>query len=364
MSILTRIDRHFRELLGVVFITLAVVLYSSNEILQELQRSQPATSLSTPQLSRVLGVGLEVAILLIAGHLLAPLITDWLFEFSQRFQKKTLPSHFASPAPANTPPDLSVQHLRELRTPGCEVWVIASGKGGVGKSLVALGVTEYVARREPLLLCDFDLHNRGLTSALGFANPDSPELSESAFSLLEQLRSLLRDSVLPASEPLALGSVYSERRLPKGFSTKHFNVLMEKYARECRLEPKIWGEAAEFSILKSKFHAVPIRPGHEDVHLSDGSTIYNRNFTFLPSRARAVPFLLSEVSTLSYLAVFLWVKALATWTKQATNNGRIVLDCHGAHDSFTAGAILAADRLVVVTSPDSGSVGGTAELLE
>src|SRR5947208_51725 len=36
---------------------------------------------------------------------------------------------------------------------------IVSGKGGVGKSTIALGLTEAFSREENVLLIDFDLHN-------------------------------------------------------------------------------------------------------------------------------------------------------------------------------------------------------------
>ena len=90
---------------------------------------------------------------------------------------------------------VSLSKIRRIRRP--ELWVVASGKGGVGKSLLSLGMAESLSQRGPVLLVDFDLHNRGLTSMLikstngGVNEPTaqkamvSDELEESAFSLWE-----------------------------------------------------------------------------------------------------------------------------------------------------------------------------------
>jgi cellulose biosynthesis protein BcsQ len=42
----------------------------------------------------------------------------------------------------------------------------------------------------------------------------------------------------------------------------------------------------------------------------------------------------------------------------------IIVDCHGAHDTFTAGAVCAATDIVIVTTPDIGSLDGTKQLLQ
>jgi MinD-like ATPase involved in chromosome partitioning or flagellar assembly len=44
-------------------------------------------------------------------------------------------------------------------------------------------------------------------------------------------------------------------------------------------------------------------------------------------------------------------------------SNNIIIDCHGAHDLWTLGAIFGASDLVTVTTPDSGSYEGTVDLL-
>jgi MinD-like ATPase involved in chromosome partitioning or flagellar assembly len=42
---------------------------------------------------------------------------------------------------------------------------------------------------------------------------------------------------------------------------------------------------------------------------------------------------------------------------------RVILDCHGAHDLFMVGAILASSHLVIVTRPEPAAFEGTLELV-
>jgi len=44
---------------------------------------------------------------------------------------------------------------------------ITSNKGGTGKTAVAIGVARAIARREPVVLLDLDLHGPDVFSRLG-----------------------------------------------------------------------------------------------------------------------------------------------------------------------------------------------------
>lgn len=262
----------------------------------------------------------------------------------------------------------SLSHLRAIRRP--ELWVVASGKGGVGKSLLSLGITESVSQTGPVLLVDFDLHNRGLTSVLvkdassvqlgskRGTREDWSELQETTFSLLGHFHELLRTAPEDSSYFQLLKSQWS---LPEGFSHKHFSKLAQKYAREVRLEMDAWGDIGDEPLLTPKL--ISFDQGKSSKTPRRNVKLYGKNVMFLPSRDRKESFLLSQQSSCSFVIVSIFLQAFAAWINETTSAATIVLDCHGAHDDLTAGAIVAADKLVVVTTTDPGSYDGTHELL-
>ena len=73
------------------------------------------------------------------------------------------------------PPNLSAYKVEDYWKSlheQAKVTSVVSGKGGVGKSSIALGLTEFYSQNENVLLVDFDLHNRGLTSKYGRIPPN------------------------------------------------------------------------------------------------------------------------------------------------------------------------------------------------
>ena len=246
----------------------------------------------------------------------------------------------------------SLSELRNIRSP--ELWVVSSGKGGVGKSLLSLGLAEYLSKREPVLLVDFDLHNRGLTSLL---KVESANVS-TTFDLLGEFQNMLRQS--PDDSPYK-AVLEAPTALPSTFTEENFSTMCLKFAREIRLEKKIWDNVGKYRRIEPKFPDVAALA--ESVKRNDKRGLYAANLRFLPSRMHGHNFLLSDQSTASYLVVSLFLEAFCEWIKETVTVTTIILDCHGAHDHLTAGAIVAADKLLVVTTTDPGSHDGTAELL-
>ena len=147
---------------------------------------------------------------LFIGSVINPSVQRWLVMFSHWIIERR------SPVPKETrvfvaeqgQPSLlkeGMTTLSELEPSGRELWVVASGKGGVGKSLLALGLAEYLSMAQATLLMDFDLHNRGLTSLL---DRTSTTGAETAFSLL--------DDFLKSVPRLALDGIVIQTTLPEG----------------------------------------------------------------------------------------------------------------------------------------------------
>src|SRR6266404_3333768 len=91
----------------------------------------------------------------------------------------------------------SARIAQELAGPS-KVIVVASGKGGVGKSTVSLGLLEYYNRFGSTLLVDFDMPNRGLTSLLR-SKDDDPDLTNTLseltrFADMPKFRAMFPDS--------------------------------------------------------------------------------------------------------------------------------------------------------------------------
>ena len=306
--------------------------------------------------------------------ILAPAQLRWLWRMSKWIMSRFPIGRREGPAYEHTdsPGDdllkdriSSLSRIRRIRSP--ELWVVASGKGGVGKSLLSLGLTEVLSQRGGVLLVDFDLHNRGLTSMLikdpeirstAEAEEAGKHLQETAFSLLGDFCAMLRTSEPESVYKLLLEGVSD---LPETFSPFMFNKLASKFACAARLEPGAWGEFDEYDPLTPSLRSFS-PPGFR-ARQGERRGLHRDNVKFLPSRDKTDSFLLSEQSSCSFVVVSLFLQAFCAWIKQSTDAATVILDCHGAHDDLTAGAIIAADKLLVVTTTEPGSYDGTQELL-
>jgi MinD-like ATPase involved in chromosome partitioning or flagellar assembly len=227
-------------------------------------------------------------------------------------------------------------------SPNLRIIVVASGKGGVGKSLLSLGLLEHYAERKNTLLVDFDLHNHGLTSLLA---PDSTHVGNlgdphtflksattSVYAELERFRISLGDKIAPTGSLDGTDKAYDEFK--------------------CEFFEKKRGKPRPFQV--ASFAPTQFLPDE----------FASRAF-FLPSLRQGEYFLGSDVSKLQDRHILYFLKTLAWWASQDTTLAvnRIIIDCHGAHDLFTLGAILSATDLVTVTTPDAAAFEGTFDLL-
>jgi cellulose biosynthesis protein BcsQ len=222
---------------------------------------------------------------------------------------------------------------------GTRMIVVASGKGGVGKSMLSLGLMEYYCRTGNVLLVDFDMPNRGLTSLL---RPNFPDSGERKLTYLldemENFSVLFRDAGTGAA-----GEAHKN-------ALKLFNYLLDEFTLEQKGENRLTRPLGLF-----QFHG-------DDVH-ANGEILYPENAYFLPSVKPGDLFLSSGVFDASFLEVYYFLKCLACWAQRPNGIGHIIIDCHGAHDLFMVGAIHASTDLIVVTTPDAGSFDGTFDLL-
>lgn len=254
----------------------------------------------------------------------------------------------------------SARVAKELAGPS-KVIVVASGKGGVGKSTVSLGLLEYYNRFGPALLVDFDMPNRGLTSLLR-SKSDNPNLTNtltelSRFAELPKFRTMFPNSQIakasndsssppqpPTTDKTKGSSGDAEARL-----ISDFRALAREFTEENDLvrlmEPKTFD-------------------GDEIITIANDTAVINRaNCLFIPSVRPGELFLSSRVFNAHFTEVFYFIRCLANWALNTDAVRTVILDCHGAHDLFMIGAIHAATDLVVVMTPDPGSFDGTYDLL-
>ncbi len=225
-----------------------------------------------------------------------------------------------------------------------KVTVIASGKGGVGKSSIALGLLEYYSQQERVLLVDFDLHNRGLTSKFGHMLPKDQSQQSTLFAELVEFQSSVSSELRESLHEKLKGQ---ERKATLGDITK-----------------------AEFRRLRSKYCEDNGAP--RDMHLAalprarrNKGWIRPSSAFFLPSRYPDQEFIGSDISRMDFVEIALFIKYLACLARRGEQAiTRIIVDCHGAHDMLSVGAIVAADHLVVTTTADPSAYEGTSELVE
>lgn len=221
------------------------------------------------------------------------------------------------------------------------VTAVVSGKGGVGKTSIALGLCELYSIEENVLLIDFDLHNRGLTSKYGLMNIETSTVLSEMRRFTEKI---LRDDRLQRDSGKIILSKVDE---------KLFYDLREKYCYtsypgamhlfDLKLE-----YLYQKSIREEKVSASGARPG---------------NCYFLPSRRGGESYLGTDESRLDAAEIAIFITYLSCLAFRKHGIKRVILDCHGAHDLFMVGAILASSNLVVVTRPELAAFEGTIELV-
>ena len=220
---------------------------------------------------------------------------------------------------------------------GARLVVIASGKGGVGKSTLGLGLLEAFSRDKPTLLVDFDMHNRGLTSLLH--KPDKVLESTNLLAEMERFHGLYEKTHL---SPGSLGNEQvDELRNP-------FTSLRNDFA------------APGVPLRSCSFDGESILPAGDD------AAAHASNAWFLPSTGTDPNerFLSSKVFRSQFEEVYFFLKSLSYWAGNTPNSFHtVIVDCHGAHDHFMIGAIHAAAALLVVTTPEPGGFDGTYDLL-
>ncbi len=223
---------------------------------------------------------------------------------------------------------------------------VVSGKGGVGKTLVSLGLAELQSKYERVLLLDFDLHNRGLTSKLVRI-----PLKDGTRCVFDELTHY-HDSICKARSAEEIAGL--KKSGLKGIDRATFYRERNRFSYR---DPALQDDLRSLSPL-------PV-PRREEPALSPASRKvweFGRNVHVMPSRRRGQLFLGSEVSSLDAVEVAVFLKYLACLAFRQGYH-RVIVDGHGAHDMYTTGAILASDDLVVVSEPDEGALLGTYELL-
>lgn len=219
---------------------------------------------------------------------------------------------------------------------GARLIVVASGKGGVGKSTLSLGLLEVLSRYNKTLLVDFDMHNRGLTSLLheGDAKKRTNILAE-----MERFHELYESANLMAST----GADAASSQVVTSFNTLRHDFASPGVAMHLR---PFKGES-----IAPEGEVAPVHP---------------RNGYFMPSSGVGPNdrFLSSKVFRSQFHEVYFFLKCLSYWAGNNPNSFEtVILDCHGAHDHFMIGAIHAASALLVVTTPEPGAFDGTYDLL-
>lgn len=227
--------------------------------------------------------------------------------------------------------------------------VVASGKGGVGKSTLALGLTEaYCRDTRKTLLIDFDMHNRGLTSLLQVYQKGGQ--STSCFK--EMLRFHKDASPALKSNGYVPGSVQKNNGPTNSNESRKVDRvklrdLMDQYSGY-----PVWKQFETISLIEPNT-SVKVR----------GVDVPWDNAFFLPSLLREERFLGSEIFEIDFVHVFFFLKYLAYWARHKLNVSHVIVDCHGAHDLLMIGAIHAASGLVLATQPEPGAFDGTYDLL-
>lgn len=208
-----------------------------------------------------------------------------------------------------------------------KILAVVSGKGGVGKSTLTLGLTEYFATFTGVTLIDLDMPNRGLTSLLEDSGPqaDGRTLFGEFTTFYEAITPKLNPGQSSATVPDQL-----------------------------QLPPRPPLNLAAFGDAQTSIKARDVRTGN-DVQIEPSNGFLLRSIT--PPDL----YLASDVFTASEVAVREFIFSLEPG--MAPGVSTMIIDCHGAHDLLMVGAIQAATDIVVVMTAEKGSFDGTFELL-
>lgn len=202
---------------------------------------------------------------------------------------------------------------------------VVSGKGGVGKSTLSLGLAEYFSTYTGVCLIDLDMPNRGLTSLLDDGSDQGKALAQGT-TLFEEF------------------SQFCQAITPK-----------EKEVRDRLQVPP--DEALHLISFGDAQQAIKAR----DVIHGGDMNINAVNVRVMRSIQPPSLYLASDVFTASEVAVREFLYSLER--RQIPGIGTMVIDCHGAHDLLMVGAIQAATDIVVTMTAETGSFDGTFELL-
>ena len=241
-----------------------------------------------------------------------------------------------------------------------KIITVASGKGGVGKSTLALGLMEaFVANNEKTLLVDFDLHNRGLTSLLkAWQAPGEA----SVYSEMDLFDSLVLKNAPEANESQAARASSQHQRFEAAWSrAKNRGISLELARNDIHkiIQPYCFETDRKFN---RRIELLDLAGSDSPVRLSDGEVLAPRLVKFMPSLQREERFLGSSVFEMDFVEVFFFFKALQ-YLAEVNGFRRIVVDCHGAHDHLMIGAMHASSAILVVTTPEPGGFDGTYDLM-
>ncbi|WP_420631498.1 ParA family protein [Candidatus Leptofilum sp.] len=239
--------------------------------------------------------------------------------------------------------DVAADYWRKVKE-NAKITAIVSGKGGVGKSTIALGLLEYLSEKRDVLLVDFDLHNRGLTLQLqGILHDHDTTV----------MKELAQFKELKIEEKLSETSGSANELKLSDLSEGDFGKLRDQYCYNHR------GGVRNLRPLQlSRFK--------NSTDEGDNNKFGPRTETcfFLPSRRENQMFLGSKESRMSESEIALFLKYLASFVYRHYGIREMIVDCHGALDLYMVGAILAADNIVITTLPELGVYQGTKELVD
>lgn len=235
--------------------------------------------------------------------------------------------------------------------------VVASGKGGVGKSTLSLALAEaFMYDNKHVLLVDFDLPNRGLTSLLKTWSRADGEY-DSIFSLLKEFdQCLLKRG---SADLGASGAAKDQLEVAWQRAKARAKAIESLGGRLDNVANEMLGMATS---LRRKLRTLRLPSSRSVVPVDERGQIAVSNSHFLPSLNRNELFLGSDIFEVDFVEVYYFLKLLQYWANLHGYH-RVILDCHGAHDHLMIGAMHAATALLIVTTAEPGGFDGTHDLV-